>query len=226
MEKPPQSLPARFSRILLRVFIMQAACLFWTDGLGAQVPNAVVERFVTIGDRTTRVTLFNNRIAVVTVQEKAEQILFHQLCLDEDEYLAYQTAISSSYEARADEPRRKPMKTRYSQAVITMVVKEGEVITLHYSPLAGLDLSTARLVAALDDLELKVIQAGPFAEQVRTWTPKKGDVVERYDGCRAKVEEVREDGSLLLNHARSPVLEEVPQEQRSEIILRVVSEVR
>jgi hypothetical protein len=87
---------------------------------------------------------------------------------------------------------------------------------------AVLDLTTSRLVAALDDLEARVIWGEPTGEELVGWLPKKGDRVELRSGSNATVIEVWNDGTLVLEHESTYINEIVKPEQRAASILRVL----
>ncbi len=61
----------------------------------ATVPVALVERIQTVGATTTRITLFNNRVAVVTMREKGKQFFFRKWTLGKEEFEVYLRALKT-----------------------------------------------------------------------------------------------------------------------------------
>jgi hypothetical protein len=108
------------------------------------------------------------------------------------------------------------------RGVITTRVGGAAPRRIEYWSLGAHDLNLGRLVAALDDLALRVWESNPAEEELRGWEPAVGDVVELITGERATVVEVRGDGVIVLDIERSPLREEVPPDHWGERIGRLV----
>ncbi len=84
------------------------------------------------------------------------------------------------------------------------------------------DLSTNRLNGILDDIQAKVQDMPPAAEALRRWQPREGDRVELFSGRTAVVDEVRDNGAIVLQHDDVSILELVPAEARANVIYRIL----
>jgi hypothetical protein len=182
----------------------------------------VVERVVEFGPLTRRVTLFTNRVAVVSVREGDRQLILRRLTLDENEYAAYVVAIARNLE-QIPKGTGSPVVAKGSgRGVITTQVGGAAPRRIEYWSLGALDLHLGRLVAALDDLSQRVRESNPAEEELRGWEPAVGDVVELITGERATVVEVSEDGAVMLDLERSPLREQVRPDHWADRIRRLV----
>ena len=200
---------------------LAAALLLFNAVADDRVPNAIAERRRFYLDRSTRVSLFDNRMAVATVSEKGRQVYFRQLTLPEGEFEIYLRAIEEVFES-AGRGSRARLRSMERDAVITLDLPGHEPRTIVYSPLGVQDIHTARLIAVLDDIEMRAGGAGPSQEALRTWQPKRGDRVELFTGVGATVIEVRQDGIIVLEHDGTGVLEVIPPDQRHTVIQRLL----
>jgi hypothetical protein len=185
-------------------------------------PQPVAERIVTLGQRAVRLSLFDNRVAVVSVREQERQVFFRRLTLGETEYEVYRDALMRDAGAVVGRGR-SPGLTVAAEGLIRVQSRPGSVIEVRYSVGAVLDLVTTRLVATLDDLERRVSETSPSHEELLSWEPAPGDEVELYDGTRATVSEVFENGIIFLAYEETAIIEVVTPEQRSQRIMQVVS---
>ena len=95
-------------------------------------------------------------------------------------------------------------------------------LRVEYSPVAVLDLPTSRLVAALDDMERRVLWGPPLATDLEGWQPLVGDRVELRSGINATVVDVHDDGTVVLKHDGVTVTQRVPPDSRASVILRII----
>jgi len=186
-----------------------------------EVPNVIVERQWFHGDRAVRITLFDNKMAVTTVREQGRQVFFRQLKLDDVEYGVYVKALSE-VAAEAGVSDRVPVEAIDVGAKVVLNLPDVPQQSFSYSPLQILDLATGRLVAVLDDLELRVTEVSPSQEALRLWVPTVGERVELFVGGESDVTEVREDGVLILENPDTGIITVVPWDQRHLVILRVL----
>lgn len=186
-----------------------------------EVPRVVVERHWVHGDRAERITLFDNMMAVTTVQEKGVQVFLRQIMLGEDEYKIYLKAFGE-VASEAGTGDSDPLAAIDSGATVFIDLPGFSPSTFSYSPLQVLDIQTARMVAGLDDLQKRVSEASPSQEALRLWEPAVGDVVELYVGGTATVTEVREDGLLVLEKTETGIILAVPLQEWSVIIMKVL----
>jgi hypothetical protein len=190
----------------------------------AEVPSPVVERVFNEGSRSSRLSLFDNGVAVVAVRDGEREELFRKVLLDALELAAYRAAVERDVgQVRSsDQPALEGLSAR---GVIRIWSPEGEMREVEYAPGVMLDLPTSRLVATLDDLQKRVAEASPFEDQVRRWQPQRGDVVELFGGQLAEVRDVDPDeGMIWVAYRDSAMIEMIPASARLERVLRVVSD--
>jgi hypothetical protein len=189
-----------------------------------QAPVPVVERTVTQGEVATRVSLFSNRVLVVTVRRGDEQDFMRRITLPENQYMVYLGTFLTAAEELDNQPVSSKVSTPQAEVVLSLHVGPDAPRLIRFSPMAVVKLPLARIQGALDDLQLQVLEASPSAEAMRTWEPAKGDRVELLNGTTATVVEVWDDGLLILEHDLTYVRESVPPDVRDQVILRVVED--
>jgi len=189
-----------------------------------QAPVPVVERTVTQGEVATRVSLFSNRVLVVTVRRGDEQDFMRRITLPDNEYMVYLGSFQTAAKELDQQPISSEVNTSQAEVVITLHIGPDAPRLIRFSPMSIVKLPLGRIQGALDDLQLRVLEASPSAEAMRTWEPAKGDRVELMNGITATVVEVWEEGLLILEHDLTYVRESVPPEVRDQVILRVVED--
>ena len=187
-----------------------------------QVPIPVVERIVTDGDSSTRVSLFSNQVVVVTTRRGDIQDFMRYLTLPPDQYLVYLETFEKSAQELDDRPVTSRVNTAHAEVVLTLHVGPDAPREIRFSPMSAAKLPLARIMAALDDLQLQVFEASPSTEAMKHWKPKKGERVELLNGTFATVVEVWSEGLIMLEHEKTYIREAVPPDQRDKVILRVV----
>ena len=204
--------------VLLMILSVSAATA------SGQVPVPVVERTVTQGEVATRVSLFSNRVLVITVRRGDKQDFMRRITLPESQYMVYLGTFLTAAEELDKQPVSSQVDTSQVEVVISLHVGPDAPRLIRFSPMAVVKLPLARIQGALDDLQLQVLEASPSAEAMRTWEPAKGDRVELLNGTTATVVEVWDDGLLILEHDLTYVRESVPPDVRDQVILRVVGD--
>ena len=197
-----------------------ALLLSWWLAAGqaaAQAPVPVVERIATDMGRTTRVSLFSNRVAVVSVHSEHDNFI-RQAVLAEDEYMVYLQALDRLAGEIDDEPVSSDVASRGSRTSLTLHVGPGAPRTLAYSPLAVLDLALGKVAAVMDDIQVRVLATRPGEDAVRQWQPEVGDVVTLIHGTAARVVEIVGDGTLLLTEEETGLMLSVAPEDRASVI--------
>ena len=189
-----------------------------------QAPVPVVERTVTQGDVKTRVSLFSNRVLVVSVRRGGEDDFMRRMTLSEGQYMVYLASFLTSAEELDQQPISSEVDTSMAEVVISLHVGPDAPRLIRFSPMSIVKLPLARIQGALDDLQLQVLEASPSAEAMRTWEPAKGDRVELLNGATATVVEVRDEGLLIIEHDLTYIRESVSPEMRDQVILRVVED--
>jgi hypothetical protein len=187
----------------------------------AQTPVPIAERTTTRYGRTTRVSLFSNHVAVVTIRSETEDF-YHRATLDFDEYMVYLQAIQRSVETLSDEPVTSDVTSGDSTTTLVIHVGLPSPRTLHYSPLASLNLSAGKIAGIMDDIETRVLATLPGEDTLRRWDPVIGQCVVLRHGGEACVAAVAEDGTIVLVQDESGVTITVASENRAEVIASVL----
>lgn len=191
-------------------------------GAAGQAPVAVVERTVTQRDVATRVSLFSNGVVVVTIRRGNKQDFMRRLTLPEDQYMVYLATFQKSAQELDENPVTSNVDTSDAEVVLAVHVGPDAPRIIRFSPMSSVKLPLAQILGALDDLQLQTIETSPSEEAMREWLPQKGDRVELLNGTTATVVEVWEDGMVILEHDTTYIRESVPQDLRSQVILRVL----
>jgi hypothetical protein len=187
-----------------------------------QVPVPVVERILTDGNSSTRVSLFSNQVVVVSTRRGDVQDFMRLLTLPADQYLVYLETFEKSAQELDSKPVTSRVNTARAEVVLTLHVGPDSPRKIRFSPMSATKLPLARIMAALDDLQLQVMESSPSAEAMRNWEPKKGERVELLNGTFATVVEVWPEGLVMLEHEKTYIREAVPPDQRDKVILRVL----
>ncbi len=170
-----------------------------TPGPILEAPIPVVERIVHLPEGTTRLTLFNNRVAVVSVRPVEGEPLLRRRTLTATEYISYLEAFSQIVEElRAMGSDLNRLSGREPDAFITLNIGAEGPLEVRYNTLQVPGLAVGRLEAVLDDLQTWVRKTPAGYDEIMAWKPREGDRVRMLTGETARVEEVREDGSLIL----------------------------
>lgn len=204
-----------------------AALLIWFAAtLWAQAPIPVVERIFTEGEVTTRVTLFSNRVVVVSITENGVQGFFRHITLPPDQYLIYVGILQKAAGELGEKPVTSAVSTPRSQIDLTLHLGPDAPRTIDFSPLATVSLPLAQISGAVNDLERLVREASPSSEALTGWVPQRDDRVELMNGDYARVAEVLDEGVLVLEHEGTYIREIVGPDARDTVILRVVGRER
>lgn len=188
----------------------------------SQAPVPVVERTVIYGRAATRVSLFSNRVVVVTMRHDDVQDFIRRITIPENQYMVYLNTFQTAAEELDEHPVTSQVATSEAEVIISLHVGPNTPRLIRFSPMSIVKLPLGRIQGALDDLQLQVLEASPSAEAMRTWEPAKGDRVEMMNGTTATVIEVWEEGLLILEHDLTYIREAVPPDMRDQVILRVV----
>lgn len=185
-------------------------------------PMVVVERFVTTPTQFIRLTLFDNRIAVVS-QRHGDRVVVRRRLLEPVEFEVYRTqAVAET--AAVDE--RELVRSLGTEPPIRaeLHLGPGSGATprqLAYSPMLLHDLPLERLQALLDDLEAQVLATPPSQVELADWQPRVGDRVELANGHGATVIRIEDGGVVVLEHDITHIQEIVPPAGRTAAIHRL-----
>jgi len=187
----------------------------------AQAPIPVVERITDHRGRITRVTLFSNHVIIVSIRSDTEDFI-HMVTLDFDEHMVYLQALEECANEIGHEPITSDIESRDSFTRLVLHVGPDAPRILEYSPLASLNLSTARIASMVDDIENRAMATLPGEFEIKRWVPALGDRVELRQGGEAYVTAIGEDGTIVLSQIDGPVSYTVTRDNRVEIVLRVI----
>jgi len=188
----------------------------------AQAPIPVVERVFTEGEIATRVTLFSNRVVVVSITDHGVQGYLKHVTLPPDQYLIYLGILQRAVLELGPKPVTSAVSTPRSQVSLTLHMGPDSPRRLEYSPMATVSLPLAQISGAINDLESLVRESSPSSEDLKGWDPRRDDRVELMTGGFARVTEVLDEGVLVLEHEGTYIREIVGPDVRDEVILRVV----
>lgn len=204
--------------------LLAAVLLMASATASGQAPVPIVERTVIQGEVATRVSLFSNRVLVVTVRRGDEHDFMRRITLPENQYMVYLGSFITAAEELDDQPVSSQVDTSEAEVVLSLYVGPDAPRLIRFSPMSIVKLPLARIQGALDDLQLQVLEASPSAEAMRIWEPAKGDRVELMNGITATVVEVWEEGLLILEHDLTFIRESVAPDVRDQVILRVLED--
>lgn len=205
-----------------------AGCVVWLCSVhaSAQAPIPVVERVFTERGVATRVSLFSNRVVVLSISENGVQGFVQQLTLPADQYLVYLGILQTAADELGEKPVNSDVSTSGSEVVLTLHVGHEVPREIRFSPMATTSLPLSHITGAINDLESLVRAESPSAEELRTWEPLRGDRLELMTGAFALVVEVLDEGVVVLEYEDTYIREFVTPEQRDTVIRRVVERKR
>ena len=204
--------------------LLSAVLLMASATASGQAPVPVVERTVTQGEVETRVSLFSNRVVVVTMNRANEQDFIRRITIPENQYMVYLGTFLTAAEELDKQPVASQVDSSMAEVMLSLHVGPDSPRLIRFSPMSIVELPLGRIQGALDDLQRQVLEASPSAEAMRTWEPAAGDRVELLNGITATVIEVWEEGLLILEHDLTYVRESVPPDMRDQVILRVLED--
>lgn len=187
----------------------------------AQAPIPVVERITDHRGRITRVTLFSNHVIIVSIRSDTEDFI-HMATLEFDEHMVYLQALEECANEIGHEPITSDIESRDSFTRLVLHVGPDAPRILEYSPLASLNLPTARIASMVDDIENRAMATLPGEFEIKRWDPALGDRVELRQGGEAYVTAIGEDGTIVLSQINGPVSYTVTRDNRVDIVLRVI----
>jgi hypothetical protein len=185
-------------------------------------PTPVIERFLTVRDREVRTSLFSNGVVVVSGRRDGEQLFFRQITLDGDQFAGYLAAIQRDAAELANSDELPSATGSGGHGVVTVHADPSGPLRFSYSSLTVYDLATTRLLNSLDDLEHLVLFGDPTGAGTQGWQPRVGDVVKLRSGGLAEVVEVRDDGTVVLEHQSTYINELVPADRVRSVVFEVV----
>lgn len=189
-------------------------------------PIPVLERFLSVRDREVRTSLFSNGVVVVSARRGDERIFLRQLTLDGDVFAGYLAAIQRDGTEIAGADELPDADEAEGIGTVVLYTAPGGPIRFRYSSVRVYQLAVTRLLATIDDLEHQVMVAEPTGANLEGWRPRVGDVVELRQGGLAEVREVRDDGTLILEHQSTYIQQLVPAGEIRAVIFDLVERAR
>jgi hypothetical protein len=187
----------------------------------AQTPTPVVERITDHFGRTTRVSLFSNHVVIVAIRSDTEDFI-HQATLSFDEYMVYLQALEQCARELGNEPVTSDVQSRDSTTELILHVGPDAPRIIKYSPLASLKLPAGKIASMMDDIQIRALAALPGELEIKQWAPEIGDCVELRRGGEACVTAVGDEGTIVLTQKDSSVSFTIAEENRVEVVLRVI----
>lgn len=152
-------------------------------------PSYLVERIVRMGAETRRVALFRDGTGVVhLVPASGDEVLkvgpVGELIQGQVEQVVREVYPAiAEFASMGREKDGAQVELRLAPSGLSPLIVR---IPFTASP----SVSTARLVATLDELEARILANKPPAEDLRYWEPQAGEVVELDDGSQVTVVDV------------------------------------
>ena len=165
-------------------------------------PSALVERGVRSAQGTTRVTVFSNRVVVAAVRRVRRRLL-------DEETMSVYTALIGQMEPALRRELAEGNVPAGRGGSLTLRLPGRPPLEVSFDPRKVPGLALGRVLAALDDLQSKVLEGPRENEAVARWKPKVGDRVELWGGGTAVVTDIPQPDVVVLQHEESPVIESI-----------------
>ena len=185
------------------------------------VPTAVVEKITTHLDTTTRVSLFSNRLVVVSVRSETDDFN-HRAEIEPDEYMVYLQTLEEAAETIGNDPVSSDVESEANSTTLIVNLGPDAPLSFTYSPLATLNLSLGKIATVMEDIRIQALEVLPGEIELSHWQPAVGDCVELRQGGRACVIFVEDDESIVLRREDVAITYTVAPQDRADIILRLV----
>lgn len=188
---------------------------------GPRVPSPVAERTLEVRGQSTRVTLFDNRLAVVSMHAGDGDPVLRTLRLSEAEYGMWVGILERSMTGAQDEIESS---VQALDAVCRVRVYVGPDAPYQFEmpPAAAVDRYLRQVLDVFDAIEKQVLEAPAWYEEVTSWEPAVGDRVRLARGNLATVIELVEDGIIVVEHDGTWVREVIPPDARVAVIVDVL----
>jgi hypothetical protein len=178
-----------------------SALLLVLAGAAAEPPSYVVERVVTIGETSTRISVFRNGVAVLARSRQGEEPSVVRQQLTDIELKVLVQVVEECYPelVRFGDLGKGPGEG----AAELRVAPEGkDPVVIRFALTAAPSVASSRLTRALDGVETRLERTNVSREDLREWIPAVGERVELEDGRTVEVLEVLEGQTGPLVHAQ------------------------
>lgn len=172
-------------------------------------PTFLVERVSREGDGSLRLTVFRDRMAVLARRAGQEEARITRVRLDEVEYAVLAQVVEESYgELLRHPPVAQALGAGSTEFRLAPPDHEALIVTVSHTAVRS--LATARLERALNEVQRRLEQLPPGAEDLSTWEPAVGDKVLLTDGREGRVAALLpSSGGVLVQLDVGPVSEYV-----------------
>lgn len=205
----------------LRTGLLIVATVGFTFAAETQIPTPVAEKITTRLGTTTRVSLFSNRLVVVSVRSDTDNFV-HRAEIEPDDYMVYLQTLESAAETISNDPVSSGVESEASTTTLNLHVGPDAPVSFTYSPLASLDLSLGRIASVMEDIRIQALEALPGEIELSHWEPKIGDCVELRTGGRACVILVKDDDTVILRREDIVITYTVTEDERADVILKLI----
>jgi len=164
-------------------------------------PSYLVERVVTVGGASTRVSVFRDGVAVLARSSAGGEPVVVRQQLTDVEFQVLAQVVEECYPdlVRFYDLGKGPGEGR----VELRLASEGrEPLVIRFALTAAPSLASSRLAKALDGVEARLERTNVSREDLRTWIPAVGERVELEDGRIVEVSDVVAGETGLVVHAR------------------------
>ncbi len=187
----------------------------------SRVPSPVAERTLEVRGQSTRVTLFDNRLAVVSMRAGDDNPVVRTLRLSEADFDTWVAILERSMEAENDEIESS-VQAFDAVCRVRVYVGPDAPYTFEMPPAAAVDRYLRQVLDVLDAIEKQVLEAPAWYEEVTGWQPAVGDRVRLARGNLATVVELVEGGIIVVEHDGTWVREVIPPDARVMVIVDVL----
>jgi hypothetical protein len=178
-----------------------AAVVLLVAATAAPEPSYIVERVLTVGGETRRISIFRNGVAAVVREKAGEEKHLLRQPLTEVELQVLTQIVEESYPdlARLGTPGQSPVE---GSVELRLAPRGREPLVMRFPPTGVQAMGAARIGQALDGLEARMTRPGGIREDLREWRPTVGDWLELEDGRTVQVIEVLPNGPGVLVRAQ------------------------
>jgi hypothetical protein len=164
-------------------------------------PSYLVERVVTVGGASTRVSVFRSGVAVLSRSEAGGAPAVVRQPLTEVELRVLAQVVEECYPelVRFGDLGRGPGE---GTAELRLAPEGREPLVVRFALTAAPSLASDRLTRTLDGLQARLERTTVTREDLRGWTPAAGELVELEDGRVVEVLDVISGEGGLMVHAQ------------------------
>ena len=155
----------------------------------AATPSYLVERVVTVGAGTTRVSVFRNGFAVLSRGVAGEQPAVVRQALTDVELQVLTQVVEECYPDLARFPAMGQAPVG-GTVDLRMAPVGRDPLALRFPVTAAPGVAASRLTQALDALEERLARTSAAREDLREWEPKIGERVELEDGRTVEIVDI------------------------------------